>query len=242
MKAFLFLIVIGLTWWLVGEAKLVAPIYLPKLDDVVMAARAELAKGALATTLRSLSGYTLGILIAYSLHFITLATGSIRTLDAQFAASRAVPVIALMPLFILWFGFGEFGRVLIVTLTGTAFFLAPLHGAFKSLPREWSIQKRQLQLGAVRYYAVIVIPGTLTSLGGAFRLTWAVCFTIAIAADYMGSQIGIGKFIDSARVTFNIPGIFLALIVSAAIGLIGDVIILRVYEKMVHWRGRTTKA
>ena len=70
----------------------------------------------------------------------------------------------------------------------------------------------------------------------------AVSFTIAIASDYMGAQIGLGKFIDSARVTFNISGIFLALIVAALIGLTLDRIVLIIFKRFVHWTGKTLKA
>lgn len=235
------LVVIGI-WWFVTETSLVAPLYLPHPLNVIKSYRLELLLGAVATVVRSLVGFLLGILLAYVIHMFAITTRTISELDTQFAASRAIPVVALMPLFILWFGFGEESRILIVVLTGTVFFIAPLHGAFKDLPREWTIKQEQFELNSFHYFANIIFPGTLTVLGGAFRLTMAVCFTIAIASDYMGAQIGIGKFIDTARVTFNVPGIFLALIVSAVLGLSLDALVKLFFEKTVHWRGRTIKA
>jgi ABC-type nitrate/sulfonate/bicarbonate transport system permease component len=242
IRAVPFFVLIIAIWVFLTEFDLVSQLYLPKPLKVINAMKIGLLIGVVATVARTVTGFVLGIFFAYFLHYLTMATNAIDALDAQFAASRAIPVVAMMPLFILWFGFGEIGRIIIVTLTGTAFYLAPLHSAFKALPREWTIQRQQLKISSFSYYRKIVLPGTLSWLQGALRLAMAVCFTIAIASDYMGAQVGIGKFIDTARVTFNVPGIFTALIVSAIIGLILDTIIKVVFDKIVHWGGKTVKA
>jgi sulfonate transport system permease protein len=81
----------------------------------------------------------------------------------------------------------------------------------------------------------------LGSLLGAIRLTVAVALTMAIASEYLGAQNGLGKVIDSARVTFNVPAIFLAIIVSALIGLGLDWGLVAVFSRIVHWAGVESK-
>ena len=229
-------------WWTVSLLSLVPPLYLPRPDEVMHSYRHDLFEDCGATVVRTICGFTLGIVTAYVIHFLSVVLDWVDALDPHFAASRAIPGIALMPLFILWFGFGETGRIVIVTLTAALYFLAPLQGVYQTLPREWTLLRDQIPLSRVGYYLTIVIPGTASYLLGAFRLTLAISFTIAIASDYMGAQTGIGKFIDTARVTYNVPGIFLALLVASLIGLVLDRFVMIVFGRVVHWSGKTIKA
>jgi ABC-type nitrate/sulfonate/bicarbonate transport system permease component len=183
----------------------------------------------------------LGILCAYLLHFVSIATRFIDVIDAQVAASRAIPVIAVLPLFVVWFGFGETGRILIIALSAMLYYLAPLHNAYRLLPRAWTILREQRRMPLYAYYWCIVIPGTLGTLLGAIRLTFSIAFTIGIASEYLGAETGLGKVIDAARVTFNVPGIFVAIIVASVLGFVVDWVIVKGFDAAVHWAGAEGK-
>jgi ABC-type nitrate/sulfonate/bicarbonate transport system permease component len=150
-------------------------------------------------------------------------------------------VIAVLPLFTIWFGFREVGRLLVVTLATAAFFVAPLHEAYGLLPRQWAMLRRQVPLTLARYYLSVVVPGTLPALAAALRVSLAIAFTMAIASEYVGAQIGIGKFLDSARITFNVPAIFLALFVCSMIGIGLDRLLMQMYRYCVPWTGKQSK-
>ncbi len=77
---------------------------------------------------------------------------------------------------------------------------------------------------------------------GPLRVALAVSLTVAIAGDFMGSTVGIGRSVDSARVTFNIPAIFLLILISALLGIGLDAALTRCLRKVGHWVGRTAKA
>ncbi len=228
-------------WWFVAELGVISSLYLPHPLALARAFNSKLLVGALVSLTRAGSGFLAGVFLAYLIHFLAIRFDVLDTLDPQFAASRAIPAIALMPLFLLWFGFGEGGRVAMVALTALLFFIAPLQAAFKYMPREWSLVAEQVGASTLSYYWRIVIPGTLAQLVGSYRLTFAISFTVAIASDYIGSQAGIGKFIDTARVTFNIPAIFLAVFVAAFVGLSIDKLMVWSLDRVIHWGGRTSK-
>jgi len=225
-----------LAGWIVLANSHIFPGYVvPNPVDVMHAYRARVLPDALSTTSRALVGAWLGVLVAYGVHFACSFTGIAKAMDSQFAATRAIPIIALMPLFIIWFGFSEPARILLVCLSATAFFIGPFHEAYRSLPREWTLLKEQLRLGHMLYYSKIVIPGTIEGLLGAFRVVLAISFTMSFASEYIGAESGLGKFIDSARVTFNIPAIWLAIILSAALGMLIDASLLLLHSRFVHW-------
>ena len=240
-KGFIFIIVTTGIWYCLTESGAISALYLPHPMDVIKAFRQQLFAGVIATLGRTVLGMMLGILLAWVIHFISLYSKLINVIDSQIAASRAIPVIAILPLFLVWFGFNEIGRILIVTLSAMLYFLAPLHNAYRLLPRAWTILYEQNRLNYLVYYFRIVVPGTVASLLGAIRLTFSISFTMAIASEYMGAQIGIGKIIDSARVTFNVPGIFSAIIIASTVGFIIDWLIVRLFCKLIHWQGSEGK-
>jgi ABC-type nitrate/sulfonate/bicarbonate transport system permease component len=231
-----------ITLWQAGSSYgVLPPLYLPNPISIVTSYRTQLGWGLLLTTTRALLGYTAGLLIAYVAHFLCLSTGLDRHLDAQFTGARAVPVIAVLPLFLIWFGFREIGRVVVVTLATTAFFIAPLHEAYGLLPRQWTMLRKQVPLTLCRFYVSVVVPGTLPALAAALRVSLAIAFTMSIASEYVGAQLGIGKFLDSARITFNVPAIFLGIFLCSAIGIGLDRMLMHLYRSWVSWAGKQSK-
>jgi sulfonate transport system permease protein len=228
-------------WQISSNYGILPPLYLPSPLSIMTSYRSQLGWGLLVTVTRTLLGYTVGTVIAYVIHLLCIAAGLDRQLDAQFTGARAVPVIAVLPLFVIWFGFREIGRVVIVTLATTAFFIAPLHEAYSLLPRQWTMLRKQIPLKICRFYISVVVPGTLPALAAALRVSLAIAFTMSIASEYVGAQLGIGKFIDSARITFNVPAIFLGLIFCSAVGICLDRTLMHLYRSWVPWAGKQSK-
>jgi ABC-type nitrate/sulfonate/bicarbonate transport system permease component len=228
-------------WQLGSTEGLLSALYFPSPLGILTSYRPQLGEGAVVTTARALCGYLAGLLIAYLAHFLCVGCKLDRYLDAQFTGARAVPVIAILPLFIIWFGFREIGRFLVVTLATTAFYIAPLHESYRLMPRQWTMLRQQLALRFPRYYMIVVVPGTLPALGAALRISLAISFTMAIASEYIGAQLGIGKFLDSARITFNVPAIFLALWLCSLVGIGLDRSLMWLYHRNVHWAGKQPK-
>ena len=242
MKKLLIVIALLGLWFLLTAYAAIPAFILPKPSAVFEAYRTQLLTGALATTTRAIAGFACGIGLACLLHFGCVLLRLTKELDSQFAGARAVPMVAILPLFVIWFGFSEFGRWLLVTLSAAAFFIGPFHEGFKVLAPELVLMRKQLKLSALRYFFGIVVPAAATNLLGPLRVCFAVAFTIAIASEYVGAQIGIGKFLDSARVTFNVPAIFLCIFLASSIGIAGDWFVCRLFHRFVHWSGKDAKA
>lgn len=234
-------LIVLVAWQLGSSLGLLSRLYFPSPMSIVLAFRPQLASGLAVTTVRSLIGYASGLLLAYLAHFICLSCGLERHLDSQFTGARAIPVIAVLPLFVMWFGFREIGRFLVVMLATTGFFIAPLHEAYKLLPRQWAMLFEQVPLTLRRYYVSLVVPGTLPALAAALRVSLAIAFTMSIASEYIGAQLGVGKFLDSARITFNVPAMFLGLVVCSGMGIALDRLLMYFYRKHVSWAGKQSK-
>lgn len=242
MRSIGMIVVLITTWFSVTKAGWVRPLYLPEPELVLASVNGMLFVSAWATIARTLLGYGIGLVLVYGLYCLSFIFGVYRVVDSQATASRAIPPIALMPLLLLWFGFGEIGRVTVVTLTAFSFYLSPLHSEVMRIPREWMIVGTQSGQSRFCVFWLIVVPATFPGLIGALRITMSVCFTIAIASDYMGAESGLGRYIDSARVTFNVPGVFAAIILAAAVGIALDRGVVLIGSRIAFWDSRVQKA
>lgn len=241
MKAWIRLALLVLAWHLIAFVELFPAFVLPSPISVISTFEPAIVMGAFATLARAVIGFSVGVAAAYLAILVAHCTGSVRSADAQFSAARAIPALAAMPLFLLWFGLGEVARVLVILLSVLAFVAGPLAESVLKLPREWTIHCERLGKGRYWEFWHIVVPGTLGPMIGALRVGLAIALTTSVATDFMGASSGLGRSVDVARVTFNVPALFLLLLIAAAMGLALDKLLSALLRGVGHWLGRTAK-
>lgn len=241
MRALLVMLSVVLAWHGLTYIEALPPYVLPSPVAVISAFEPSMLQGAFATLARAILGYGFGIAFAYLAILAAHCIGAVKAADDQFSAARAIPALAAMPLFLLWFGLGEFARILVITLSVLAFVAGPLAESTRRLPREWTVQRERLGKSRAWEYRHVVVAGTLGQMIGPLRVGLAIAFTTSVATDFMGSSTGIGRSVDIARVTFNVPALFLLLLLAAAIGLMLDKLLTAGLRKTGHWIGQTAK-
>lgn len=187
--------------------------YLPSPIDVIRAASeidpnllihtsftaARLVFGFLAGTL---AGIILGICIYNSKLLAKLINPAI---DAM----RSVPAIAIVPFFILWFGFSETGRILMV-VTGIAFNIAvATYQALNDMPEKHKILFKSFGISPRSLTKEYVLPRLMETLLPTVRFSLSTAIGVVIASELLGSQIGLGYLMQTARSTFSMHVIFL---------------------------------
>ena len=138
---------------------------------------------------------------------------------------RYLPVPALVPLLIIWFGIGEASKIAVLWM-GTFFQLVLLIADdTKRIPREYI--ETGLTLGA-RPAAImrdIVIPAMLPSTVDNLRITLGWCWTYLIIAEIVAANSGIGHVIWSMRRFVKTPEVMAGILVIGIIGLLTDQLI-----------------
>jgi ABC-type nitrate/sulfonate/bicarbonate transport system permease component len=149
---------------------------------------------------------------------------------------RSVPAVAIVPFFLLWFGFAETGRLLLV-VTGIAFNIAiATHQILKDVPEKHRILFKSFGVcgsNLVRHYSV---PRILESLLPTLRFSLSTAMGVVIVSELLGSQIGLGYLIQTARNTFSMHVIFLATILLGVLNGAMDFIVTRLWSRAVYWR------
>ena len=232
------LIVLGLLIgvWLALDTWGEVPGYiLPQLSSVFAELRFHLLEGLAWSLGRALIAFSIGLVFAYMIFFVTTYFNAVEIFDEQFAAARAIPVMAVMPLFVVWFGFSEFGRLLLLVFSMQAFLLAPIHSSFRELPVSWTLLRKYERVSYLSFFLRVLVPGSFGMIVGSMRIVIALSFTLSIAVDYMGAEKGVGVFLNTARVTFNVPAIYCGVLLSAFCGILLDKTYILGARYFVHW-------
>lgn len=227
-------------WYLIKALFRVPDLYLPSPESVIEAAEAiepGLMFHTMATLVRLVVGYSLGTALGIAIGILSARWRTVDLLISPTVHSlRAVPAAAAVPFFLMWFGFAETGRYLIV-LCAVAFNVAVAAQQIlseHSRPHLTFFRSYEVPPGSlpIRYSLPRVFEDILPTL----RYSLALSIGAVAVAELLGAQVGLGYLLQSGRSTFSFNLMFLAIIVIGAIASALDLLLKIVWRVVVYWR------
>ncbi|MDA1592745.1 MULTISPECIES: ABC transporter permease [unclassified Bacillus cereus group] len=235
-------IIILIIWQLAGVFGLVSKTVLPTPLDIFLAFQELIKTGELfghlsISIFRAAAGFfiggSLGIILGTIVGF---STRSEQYLDPSVQMLRTVPHLAVAPLFVLWFGFGETSKVLLIA--DGAFF--PLYvNAFlgiRGVDSKLFDVARVLEFSKRKLITKLILPAALPNLLLGARLSLGVAWVSLVVAELMGSTEGIGYMIMDARQFSNTDIVFVGIIIFAFVGKFSDSLVRLLEVKFLRWR------
>lgn len=238
------LLVLG--WAALTYTGLVDELFLPTPSSVVAALwQMTVGQGFLADVWASLYrvmvGYTLAVVLAVPLG---IAMGSYAVVRAFFepllGVVRYLPVIAFVPLFIVWLGIGEVAKMTVI-FAGTFFPLVLLVMDVSS-----NVQKDLLNvsytLGASRWQTFfrVLVPASMPGVVDNMRTTLGWAWTYLLVAELLAAELGIGHVILNAQRLFDTPQILAGVLTIGILGLLSDAVFWLVYRRCFPYVRKTT--
>jgi len=181
----------------------------------------------------------LGVIVAVILKFSAIVKKAIYPL---LIVSQTIPIIALAPLLLIWFGFTIFPKVIIVTLC--CFF--PIAIAFADGMEKVNPQLIKLlqSMGASRIKILLLaeIPGALPSFFSGLRIAAAYSVTGAIVGEYVGGYQGLGVFMQTAAHSYAVALVFVVIIITSILSILlfGLVSVLEYFFIPWHRKNKTS--
>lgn len=223
-------VVLLVLWALVSAAGVANPRFLPSPLEVAVTLGEQIANGQLladlgASTYRILVGFLLATVLAVPI-------GAVVGISARVEAAvqplidfiRYMPVVAFVPLTILWIGVGEEQKWLIIFL-GTFFQqVLMVADAVRSVPRSFIDVGETLGLSNGRILARIVLRASAPRIWDALRITLGWAWTWIVLAELVAATTGLGYRIVLAQRFLQTDLIFAYLIVLGILGLVTDVL------------------
>jgi ABC-type nitrate/sulfonate/bicarbonate transport system permease component len=235
---------VALVWIVVTQLKLVRPIFVPAPHDLwvsLLGMYTILPQAVLTPVVMTLSGFAVGVTFG-TVSGLTMAYSKIirDLLGTIFDFMRPVPVFALIPLFILWFGIGRAPQIALIALGTSVILGVTTLEAIRNVPTIYV--RAALTLGADRghIYSTVIVPYVIPHLIGAIRVAAAASWGLDVAAEFMGSQTGLGYLIIMQQTYLRTSGIILLVIVYSILAVILDTVIAALERRITRWTERRT--
>lgn len=158
-----------------------------------------LGHNTFVTMLRTIAGYTIGVVTGIGLGFLiawSKVARGLLTFPAHLA--RMMPLLAMIPLFALWFGDSQLGVLTFIAFAVGILLFAITINAIGNVPLHYSQYARSLGASPIRTYARVVFPAAFPQLRGGLLLAVAFSWSAALAAEFLGQQVGLGHVLQSA--------------------------------------------
>ena len=190
------------------------------------------------TLLEILAGLVVGVTIAFLLGYLVAKSPSLeRILAPYIVASQSIPVVAIAPLMIIWFGAGTLSKVLISALI--VFFPVLVNTIVGIRSVGENLHDLMRSLGASRWqtFRMLEVPAALPVLLGGLKIGVTLATVGAVVGEFVGADQGLGFLINQARGLFNTSLVFVAILalIVIAVALYGAVLLLEV--RLLRWQG-----
>ncbi|MGC9520884.1 MAG: ABC transporter permease [Anaerolineae bacterium] len=191
---------------------------------------------ALVTLLEALGGLgvglTVGTLVAV---VITFWSGLERGVLALAILVKATPIVAIIPLLIIWFGFGPLPKVIVTALMTFFPVLINVHAGLHAVDTAVLALFHSLNASRWELFRHARWPTTLPYLFAALKVVGPLSLVGAVVAEWAGASNGLGRTMWLAYTNLDMPSLFAAVFCSAlmGIGLYGVVILLE--KRIIFW-------
>lgn len=196
-----------------------------------------LAQQVATSLTRALAGGTVGILFGLVLGTIAgLSKLGEELFDALLQMLRTVPFLALVPLFIVWFGIGEAPKLLLIALATMFPMYLNTYAGVRNVDRKVIEAMRSFGLSGRRLIAEVVLPLALPQIFTGLRFALGVSVLVLVAAEQINASAGLGYLLNSAQMYQQVDVILICIAIYAVLGLGADLIVRTLERVFLPWR------
>lgn len=241
------LVLIGV-WTIVTETGLVKPDILP--SPLTLAATVyELAlRGYGGTSLwghvgmsvfRAFTGFAAAVIVGVPLGLVIGRSRILASVTAPIIGFlRPIPPIAFITLFVFYFGIGEAPKIGLIFMACLWYVILNSADGVRSIPVLYIRAGRNIGLNRMQLFFRVIVPAAMPSIMTAIRAASAISWTLVVASELIGAQAGLGFLILDSAQYFNIPVTYVGIIIIGVIGLIWELAIVSIQQRVLHWQGR----
>ena len=204
---------------------------------VDMMSSGELPSNLFVSFWRALAGLAIGVTIGTVLG---LAAGLSRRgdtmIDPVVQIKRTIPVVALSPLFIVWFGIGETPKIALIAFATIFPVYLNLYQGIRGVDVRLIDAARSFGLSRTAVVRHVVLPGALPSLLTGLRYSLSIAVIMLVIAEQINASSGLGFLINDARDFMRTDVIVVCLMVYAILGLGGDLLVRSIEARALAWR------
>jgi NitT/TauT family transport system permease protein len=231
-------------WQLVTLLASLPSYILPTPEQVAVQFAQSIMDGTLirnteATLAEILAGLALGVVVATLLGYLLARSLHLEQLLSPYiVASQSIPIVAIAPLLIIWFGPGIFSKILICALIVFFPVLVNTVVGVRSVPEDLRDLMRSLQASRWQTLHYLEFPAALPVFLGGLRIGATLSVIGAVVGEFVGANSGLGYMVNYARGLFNTALVFVAVftLILLALILYGSVSLIE--RHLLSWQQR----
>jgi NitT/TauT family transport system permease protein len=220
----------------------IAPFILPAPGEVALKAIRVIADGSLlsnaAITLAEvLGGLSLGMVVATVLGYALARSVTVeRAIAPYLVASQAIPIVAIAPILVIWFGYGLMSKVLISALIVFFPILINTIAGVRGVPSDLRDLMRSLRATRWQTFARLEVPAALPVLLAGLKVGATLSVIGAVVGEMAGADAGLGVMIGIANGQYDVARMFVGVfaLVAMALALYGTVSLIE--RRALAWR------
>ena len=175
------------------------------------------------------AGIAIGILIGL---FTFIRAGLVPLVAAIFP----IPKIALLPLFVIWFGIDEGSKYALIAFGTFTPTVVATYGAVDNVDRGLIRMGQSFGLTWLSIVRKIVLPGALPGILSGLRVSLAIAIILLVAAEMLGAEHGVGAYILEAGALFDLERLFAGVTILSILGVTVSYMVGQLERRLLNWR------
>lgn len=194
----------------------------------------------IASTLANAAmGFGIGSIVGLFIGSLMAEFRSVETVLMPYAfALQTLPKVAIAPLVVIWFGFGNGSKIAMAALLAFFPLMVNSFTGIRNTEPERIDLMRSLSASRLEIYARVKLPSAAPFIFAGLDMAAVYALLGTIVAEFLGAQRGIGVTIVQAQAVTDVAGVFAALIILGTLGILLHLTIRAIKRRIVHWDER----
>ncbi|MDB5766308.1 MAG: ssuC [Collimonas fungivorans] len=202
-----------------------------------LVASGEMGSNILVSLGRVLTGLSISLSLGTALALVSgLSRRGEVIVDSPMQMVRTLPFVGLVPLFILWFGIGEFTKVTLIAFATTFPMYLTLYSGIRSIDAKLIEAGRLFGLGHFGLIWHVILPGALPSFLLGLRYALGISWLSLVIVEQINATAGLGYLINNARDFMRTDIIVVCLLAYSLLGLFTDLLVRSIEHFALAWR------
>ena len=192
---------------------------------------------SLITLFRLFLGVGLGIILGVGTGLLLGISPLVREISLPpILLLRTIPIMALIPLFLFWFGTREIGIIIFVIFAVFSIMIVSTLEAIRNVPKILLHHAQCLGATKVQVYRTVVIPYILPALNGSIRVILGICFALVLAGELLATDKGLGWLMILSERYLQTGRMMVIVIIFIIYAIILNITYIKFSNKINHWK------
>lgn len=230
---------LAVIWQAVVDSGLVPRFVLPSPIDVLKAfvqTMPVMSPHIAATLQEALVGFSISIALSLALAILMDTFSPVRkALYPLLVVSQTIPIIALAPLFVMWFGFGMLPKIIVVVLVCFFPIVISLLEGLASVDVDMLNLLKSMGASKFQVFRIVKLPASMVGFFSGLRISAAYSIMGAVIGEWLGGDRGIGFYMLRVKHSFAVDRVFAAILVIVALSMLLFKVIAVLQDMAIPW-------